>query len=39
MKSIFTESAEKMNGRVAMLGFLLATINYLATGQLIPGVF
>lgn len=35
----FDESAEKTNGRAAMLGFLAAVGSYLATGQIIPGVW
>ena len=29
--------AEKLNGRVAMLGFIAFTGAYLTTGQIIPG--
>ena len=32
------ERAEKLNGRVAMLGVIAAIGAYLVTGQLIPGV-
>jgi hypothetical protein len=39
MKKIFTDSAERLNGRAAMLGFLAAAGSYLITGQIIPGVF
>ena len=39
MNKIFTESAERWNGRFAMLGFLAAAGSYLITGQVIPGVF
>ena len=39
MNKIFTDSAEKLNGRVAMLGFIAAAGSYLITGQIIPGVF
>jgi cell division protein FtsN len=35
----FDESAEKTNGRVAMLGFLAAVGSYLITGQIIPGIW
>ena len=31
--------AEKLNGRLAMLGVIAAIGAYLTTGQLIPGVF
>jgi hypothetical protein len=33
------ERAEKLNGRLAMLGFLAAVGAYAVTGQIIPGVF
>jgi cell division protein FtsN len=39
MEKIFTEKAERLNGRLAMLGFVAAVGAYLTTGQLIPGVF
>jgi hypothetical protein len=39
MNKIFTETAERWNGRMAMLGFLAAAGSYLVTGQIIPGVF
>lgn len=32
------ERAERLNGRLAMLGFVAAVISYAATGQIIPGV-
>ena len=32
------ETAEKLNGRLAMLGVIAAIGAYLTTGQLIPGV-
>jgi len=35
----FDETAEKVNGRVAMIGFIAAVGSYLATGQVIPGVW
>jgi len=31
--------AEIVNGRAAMLGFVAAIGAYLATGQILPGVF
>ena len=34
-----TERAEKLNGRLAMLGVIAAIGSYAMTGQLIPGVF
>jgi|TARA_B100000902_G_scaffold243578_1_gene230638 hypothetical protein len=33
------ESAEKLNGRAAMIGFVAAVGAYLTTGQILPGVF
>ena len=39
MTKIFTETAERWNGRLAMMGLLAAAGSYLATGQIIPGVF
>jgi hypothetical protein len=33
------ERAERLNGRLAMLGFVAAVISYAVTGQIIPGVF
>ncbi len=33
------EDAEKANGRWAMIGFVALTFTYIATGQVIPGVF
>ena len=33
------ERAEKLNGRLAMLGVIAAIGAYCTTGQLIPGVF
>jgi hypothetical protein len=39
MNKIFTETAELWNGRLAMLGFVIAVGTYLTTGQIIPGVF
>ena len=32
------EKAEKLNGRLAMLGVIAAIGAYVTTGQLIPGV-
>jgi hypothetical protein len=39
MTKIFTEFAERWNGRLAMIGFVAAAGSYLVTGQIIPGVF
>ena len=33
------ETAERLNGRLAMLGVIAAIGAYATTGQLIPGVF
>jgi hypothetical protein len=33
------EKAEKLNGRLAMLGIIAALGAYAVTGQIIPGVF
>ena len=39
MKEVEKEKlfAEKLNGRLAMLGFVAAVGAYLTTGQIIPG--
>lgn len=39
MKKFFDESAERTNGRVAMLGIIAAIGSYLTTGQIIPGIW
>lgn len=31
--------AERLNGRLAMLGFVAAVISYVATGKLVFGVY
>jgi hypothetical protein len=33
------EKAEKLNGRLAMIGIIAALGAYAVTGQIIPGVF
>ena len=33
------ENAERVNGQLAMLGFVAAIGAYIFTGQIIPGVF
>jgi len=33
------EKAEKLNGRVAMIGVIAALLNYASTGQIIPGLW
>lgn len=35
----YWEKAEKLNGRLAMLGFVAAVGAYALTGQIIPGVW
>ena len=35
----YAERAEKLNGRFAMLGFVIAVGTYLTTGQIVPGVW
>ena len=39
MKFGFTTEAEKLNGRLAMLGFSAAVGAYALTGQIIPGIW
>ena len=39
MNKIFTERAERINGWAAMIGIVAAMGSYLATGQVIPGVW
>ena len=34
-----SEKAEKLNGRLAMLGVIAALGSYAVTGQLIPGIW
>jgi hypothetical protein len=36
---MFNETAEKLNGRLAMLGIVAAMGAYALTGQVIPGLF
>ncbi len=35
----YAQRAEILNGRLAMLGFVIAVGTYLTTGQIIPGVW
>ena len=35
----YSEDAEKVNGRWAMLGFIALIGSYISTGQIIPGIF
>lgn len=39
MDKLFTDKAERLNGRLAMLGFLAAAGSYIVTGQVIPGIW
>ena len=39
MYETHSERAEKLNGRLAMLGVIAAIGAYAITGQLIPGIF
>ena len=34
-----TKQAELTNGRLAMIGFDILIINYVMTGNIIPGIF
>ena len=35
----YYENAERVNGQLAMIGFVAAVGAYITTGQLIPGIF
>jgi len=35
----YYEQAERVNGQLAMIGFVAALGSYIVTGQIIPGVF
>jgi hypothetical protein len=39
MKFGWNEKNETLNGRLAMLGFVIAVGTYLTTGQIVPGIF
>jgi hypothetical protein len=39
MKFGFTPEAESLNGKLAMLGFVIAVGTYLTTGQILPGIW
>ena len=39
MKFGWTEQNDRLNGSVAMMGFVIAVGTYLTTGQIIPAVF
>lgn len=34
----FTQSNERLNGRLAMIGFVAAVGAYLTTGSILPGI-
>jgi hypothetical protein len=35
----WTHEVEILNGRLAMMGFVIAVGTYFTTGQILPGVF
>ena len=35
----YFENAERVNGQLAMIGFIAAIGSYIFTGQIVPGVF
>jgi hypothetical protein len=35
----WTKQAELLNGRISMISFAIASIVYLKTGQLLPGIW
>ena len=35
----YIENAERINGQLAMIGFVAALGAYITTGQIIPGIF
>ena len=35
----YSEKAERVNGQLAMIGFIAALGAYITTGQIIPGIF
>lgn len=35
----FNENTEKLNGRLAMVGFIAAVGAYFTSGQVIPGIW
>jgi|TARA_B100000242_G_scaffold2388_1_gene1430 hypothetical protein len=36
---MFDEKAEKLNGRLAMIGVIAGIVSYTFTGHILPGVF
>ena len=39
LKSNYWQNAERTNGRMAMMGFLVLVVNYGLFGWIIPGIF
>ena len=39
MEQDFFDNAERVNGQLAMIGFVAALGSYIITGQIIPGIF
>ena len=39
IKADYFDNAERVNGQLAMLGFVAALGSYIITGQIIPGIF
>ena len=39
MEQDYFDNAERVNGQLAMLGFVAALGSYITTGQIIPGIF
>ena len=35
----YAQRAERLNGRLAMLGFVIAVGTYITTGQIVPGLW
>ena len=36
---MFDDKAERLNGRLAMIGVIAGIISYVYTGHILPGVF
>ena len=39
VNELHSEKAERLNGRLAMLGFVAAVLSYVLTGKLVFGVY
>ena len=39
MEQDYFDNAERVNGQLAMVGFIAAIGAYVTTGQIIPGIF